>query len=109
MGSFYRLTCSLNKVGDHRHIVLELNHRGNLDLLILDWGATNNRRRLSEPLSMTVRGFLLFSPGEGTKLLSVLCWRQTGEGWMKVHYRGARGLRMILGQVLPKIKGSQSC
>lgn len=36
MESFYRLPCSLNKVGDYLHIVLVLNHKGDLDLLSLD-------------------------------------------------------------------------
>lgn len=45
MESFYRLSCSLNRV-DYLHIVLGLNHKGNLYPLSFDQGPGKNRRGL---------------------------------------------------------------
>lgn len=73
--TFYRLPCSPNTVGDHLHIVSELNHKGNFDLLSLDWGPGKTEGAFSESLGQNRPGVLLSSPAEGKKVLTVLIYR----------------------------------
>ena len=73
---FYRLSCPLNKV-DYLHIVLGLNHKGNLYLLSFDQGQGKIEGGCSVLQGHDCPGIFLFSPGKGKKVLTVLVQRHT--------------------------------